>query len=173
MFFHHQHQLTVAEFLVYILRRVIQQHDGVTIARTMKLTTSCKEHAEDELLEAPSTDIHTPSRRNSMAAMASTRTSSRTTQKGSRGPSRCCTARVNEGLSLSTELHSRCQFSFFHAVCNGHMMTISAVFCLSADENSKGVRCENLRADNKEEMIDCQIWFKIAPRGLHFRSVQM
>ena len=45
-----------SRIFVYNLRSVIQQLDGVTIARTMKLTTGCKEHAEDELLEAPSTD---------------------------------------------------------------------------------------------------------------------
>ena len=78
MSLHNEHQLTVAEFSAYHLRSVIQHLDGLAIARTTKLTTGCKEHAEDELLEAPSTDIHTPSRRNSMAARASTRTSPRT-----------------------------------------------------------------------------------------------
>jgi hypothetical protein len=53
---HHEHQLTVAEFSAYHLRSVIQHLDGLTIARTTKLTTGCKEHAEDELLEAPPTD---------------------------------------------------------------------------------------------------------------------
>ena len=53
---HHEHQLTVAEFSAYHLRSVIQHLDGLTIARTTKLTTGCKEHAEDELLEQPPTD---------------------------------------------------------------------------------------------------------------------
>ena len=43
----------MAEFSAYHLRRVIQHLDGLTIARTTKLTTGCKEHAEDELVEAP------------------------------------------------------------------------------------------------------------------------
>ena len=51
--FYHEHQLTVAEFSAYHLRSVIQHLDGLTIARTTKLTTGCKEHAEDELVEAP------------------------------------------------------------------------------------------------------------------------
>ena len=50
---YHEHQLTVAEFSAYHLRSVIQHLDGLTIARTTKLTTGCKEHTEDELLEAP------------------------------------------------------------------------------------------------------------------------
>ena len=53
---HHEHQLTVAEFSAYHLRSVIQHLDGLTIARTTKLTTGCRGHAEDELLEAPPTD---------------------------------------------------------------------------------------------------------------------
>ena len=53
---HHAHQLTVAEFSAYHLRSVIQHLDGLTIARTTKLTTGCKEHAEDELLEKHPTD---------------------------------------------------------------------------------------------------------------------
>ena len=43
----------MAEFSAYHLRSVIQHLDGLTIARTTKLTTGCKEHAEDEVLEAP------------------------------------------------------------------------------------------------------------------------
>ena len=50
---YHEHQLTVAEYSGYHLRSVIQQLDGLTIARTTKLTTGTKEHAEDEVLEAP------------------------------------------------------------------------------------------------------------------------
>ena len=56
MSLYHEHQLTVAEFSAYHLRSVIQHLDGLTIARTTKLTTGCKEHVEDELLEAPPTD---------------------------------------------------------------------------------------------------------------------
>jgi hypothetical protein len=56
MVLHHEHQLTVAEFSAYHLRSVIQHLDGLTIARAAKLTTGYKEHAEDELLEAPPTD---------------------------------------------------------------------------------------------------------------------
>ena len=44
----------MAEYSAYHLRSVIQHLDGLTIARTTKLTTGCKEHAEDELVEAPS-----------------------------------------------------------------------------------------------------------------------
>ena len=44
----------MAEYSAYHLRSVIQNLDGLTIARTTKLTTGCKEHAEDELVEAPS-----------------------------------------------------------------------------------------------------------------------
>jgi len=51
---YHEDQLTVAEYSAYHLRSVIQHLDGLTIARTTKLTTGCKEHAEDELVEAPS-----------------------------------------------------------------------------------------------------------------------
>ncbi|CAK0810016.1 unnamed protein product, partial [Prorocentrum cordatum] len=50
------HQFTVAEFSAYHLRSVIQHLDGLTIARTAKLTTGCRGHAEDELVEAPPTD---------------------------------------------------------------------------------------------------------------------
>jgi len=49
----HDDQLTVAEYSAYHLRSVIQHLDGLTIARTTKLTTGCKEHAEDEVLETP------------------------------------------------------------------------------------------------------------------------
>ncbi len=46
----------MAEFSAYHLWSVIQHLDGLAIARTTKLTTGCKEHAEDELLEALPTD---------------------------------------------------------------------------------------------------------------------
>ena len=49
---YHEHQLTVADFSAYHLRCLIQHLDGLTIARTTKLTTGSKEHAEDEILEA-------------------------------------------------------------------------------------------------------------------------
>ena len=50
---YHEHQLTVAEYSAYQLRSVILNLDGLTIARTTKLTTGSKEHAEDEIFEAP------------------------------------------------------------------------------------------------------------------------
>ena len=49
----HDNQLTVAEHSAYDLRSVITHLDGLTIARTTKLTTGSKDHAEDELIEAP------------------------------------------------------------------------------------------------------------------------
>ncbi len=48
---YHEHQLTLAEFSAYHRRSVIQHLDGLTIARATKLTTECKEHAEDEAFE--------------------------------------------------------------------------------------------------------------------------
>ena len=54
----HDDQLTVAEYSAYHLRNVIQHLDGLTIARTTKLTTGSKDHAEDEQMEAPSSTPH-------------------------------------------------------------------------------------------------------------------
>ena len=48
----HEDQLTVAEYPAYHLRSVVQHLDGLTIARTTKLTTGTRDHAEDELIEA-------------------------------------------------------------------------------------------------------------------------
>ena len=43
----HDDQLTVAKFSAYHLRSVITHLDRLTIARTTKLTTGSKDHAED------------------------------------------------------------------------------------------------------------------------------
>ena len=48
----HQHQLTVAEYSAYHLRSVVTHLDGLTIARTTKLTIGANVHAEDEVHEA-------------------------------------------------------------------------------------------------------------------------
>ena len=44
--------MTVAEYSAYQLRSVILNPDGLSIARTTKLTTGSKEHAEDEIVKA-------------------------------------------------------------------------------------------------------------------------
>ena len=44
--------MTIAEYSAYHLRSVVTHLDGLTIARTTKLTLGAKAHAEDELLEA-------------------------------------------------------------------------------------------------------------------------
>jgi len=49
----HDDQLTVAEHSAYHWQSVITHLDGLTIAHTTKLTTGSKDHAEDELIEAP------------------------------------------------------------------------------------------------------------------------
>ena len=53
-FHFHNEQLTIAEYSAYHLQSVIQHLDGLTLARTTKLTTASKDHTEDELIEAAS-----------------------------------------------------------------------------------------------------------------------
>ena len=47
----HEHQLAVAEHSAYHLRSVVAHLDGLTVARTTKLTFGDQEDAEDEVLE--------------------------------------------------------------------------------------------------------------------------
>ena len=54
----HDGQLTVAEFSAYHLRNVIQHLDGLTIARTTKLTTGSKDDAEDEIIDVVTDTPH-------------------------------------------------------------------------------------------------------------------
>ena len=54
----HEDQLTIAEYSAYHLRSVVQHLDGLTIARTTKLTTDARVHAEDEPIEAPTDTPH-------------------------------------------------------------------------------------------------------------------
>ena len=54
----HEDQLTVAEYSAYHLRSVVQHVDGLTIARSTKLTTDSKAHAEDELIEVTTETSH-------------------------------------------------------------------------------------------------------------------
>ena len=71
--------------------------------------------------------------------------------------------------SLSTVLHSPCQWrpvslhgaaqpvsvQAFACLCNSHMMSNPAVFCVGTDAVPQNVRCGNLRAEEKEAVIEC------------------